>query len=153
MTNFVTKTNVTCYCSGPSIMLWFNQAEANVLWPMNNSNSHCIAGKLRSDFWQRWSLMRGKRRHLGDCEGREPNTSNVTQTATINLPFAISPATTHKPVALNHHQLTEANADDRYDHTLLANCNVYSRGESRGKDGKVEQQVWSSIKQSNFFWH
>lgn len=84
--------------------------------------------------------MRGKRRHLGDCEGREPNTSNDTQTAIINLPFAIYPATTYKP-ALNHHQLTEAKVDDRYDYTLLANCNVYSRGESREKDGKVEQQV------------
>lgn len=40
-------------------MLRFNRAVANVSWPLNNSISHCIAGKLRSDFWQCWSLMRG----------------------------------------------------------------------------------------------
>lgn len=56
----------------------------------------------------------GKQRHFGDWEGREPNTSKVTHTATINLSFAISPAVTYKPVALNHNQLSEANADDRY---------------------------------------
>lgn len=33
----------------------------------------------------------GKQRHLGYCEGREPNTSTVTHTLTMKLPFAISP--------------------------------------------------------------
>ena len=56
----------------------------------------------------------GKQRHLGDWKGREANTSNVTHTATINLFSAIYPAVTHKPVALNHRQLTEANSDDKY---------------------------------------
>lgn len=46
--------------------------------------------------------------------GREPNTFNVTHTATIKLSCAIFTAMANKPVALNHHQLTEANADDRY---------------------------------------
>lgn len=72
----------------------------------------------------------GKQRHLGDWEGRKPNTSKVTHSVTINLSFTISPAMTHKPVALNHHQLTEANAVDKYvqkerqqkaTHTLFAN--------------------------------
>lgn len=53
----------------------------------------------------------GKQRHFCDWERREPNTSNVTHTATINLSFVISLATTYKPVALNPHQLTDTNVD------------------------------------------
>lgn len=85
----------------------------------------------------------GKQRHFGDWEGREPNTSKVTHTATINLSFAISPAVTYKPVALNHNQLSEANADDRYvqkerqqkaTYTPLSNIGTwYPGGESEGK--------------------
>lgn len=68
----------------------------------------------------------GKQRHLGDWEGREPNTSNVTHTVTINMSFAISTAMTNKPVALNRQQLTEAYAD------VCAMC-VTSMCKNKGK--------------------
>lgn len=77
---------------------------------LNNSTSHRIAGELRSDSWQHLVLDEGKQRHLCDWERREPKTSSVTHTATITLSFVISLVTTYKPMALNHHHMTETNA-------------------------------------------
>lgn len=145
-------------------MLRFNRAEANVSWPLNNSISHCIAGKLRSDFWQCWSLMRGNSVIL--VIGKEEN-QTLPMLLTLRqlicpLPFPLLWPTSQWPLTIiNWVKLMlltgmckKTKSQQKATYTLLANIGTwYSGGESGGKEKREERQVWSSLQLSNFFWH
>lgn len=147
-------------------MLQLNQAEANVSWPLNNSTSHCIAGKLRSDSWQHWSLMRGS--SVISVIGKEENKTLpvlLTQRLLLllcPLSFPLLQATSQWPSTLTYPQLTEGSADKyvqkerqhsaRHAVTLKLRDTVRVKAQT-GEEREKEQQVQNSCKPSKLFYH